>query len=208
MKEFYSLKQEAFTETVERKSLFFGTVKPVTTEEQALEFISSIRKKYADATHNVYAYILRENNTARFSDDGEPHGTAGLPVLDVLRKEGLTDSAVVVTRYFGGILLGAGGLVRAYTASASSAIAKAGKVMWIYCERYEITSDYTDFQKISFYLRKENIKVGEITYADDVKTECFVPSDQAPALVKDITAITNGKAKAFLNGGRLVPCDK
>ena len=104
----------------ERRSVFLGYASPVTTEEEALEFVAKIKKRHSDATHNVYAYILR-GSISRFSDDGEPHGTAGLPVLEVLRKEDVTDAVIVVTRYFGGILLGAGGLVRAYSASARNA---------------------------------------------------------------------------------------
>ena len=102
---------------IEKKSKFIATVKPVTSDEEAQAFLAQMRSEYSDATHNVYAYVIDENNIFRYSDDGEPSGTAGMPVLDTIRKEGLVDVAVVVTRYFGGTLLGTGGLVHAYGAA-------------------------------------------------------------------------------------------
>ena len=115
MSEYLTLKQEASDEFYEKRSRFIGYAKPVTTLEQATEFINTIRQKHWDATHNVYAYVLRDGQQRRYSDDGEPSGTAGVPVLDVLLKGNITDCCVVATRYFGGVLLGAGGLVRAYS---------------------------------------------------------------------------------------------
>ena len=117
--------KEAQDEFVEQRSRFIGYVRPVKTEEEALAFIEEKKKQHWDARHNVYAYVLREGGIQRYSDDGEPHGTAGVPTLDVLLKSGVTDVCVVVTRYFGGILLGAGGLVRAYTKSAKLALEAA-----------------------------------------------------------------------------------
>jgi len=115
-----TVSKEGTAEIVEKKSRFIASVKPVSTEEEALEFVSQVKAKYRDARHNVYAYVVTENNISRFTDDGEPSGTAGAPVLDVILKEGLTDVAIVVTRYFGGTLLGTGGLVRAYGKSAKT----------------------------------------------------------------------------------------
>ena len=112
---------EGFFEIVIDKSTFLGYAKRVTAEADAVEFINKIKKKHSDARHNVYAYVLKDTNTTRYSDDGEPAGTAGMPVLDVIRKTGFTDAVIVVTRYFGGILLGKGGLVRAYTSAAKGA---------------------------------------------------------------------------------------
>ena len=114
--------KSASAEFIERKSRFIGYIAPVSSEEEARAFIAAIREKHADATHNVWACLLRGGAVARCSDDGEPQGTAGLPTLDVLRKSGLDDCVVVVTRYFGGILLGAGGLTRAYSAAAKAAV--------------------------------------------------------------------------------------
>ena len=126
MKELYTtIAKQAEAEIVEKRSRFIATVRPVETEEAALEFLNLLRQKYWNATHNVFAYIIEENNLMRYSDDGEPGGTAGLPVLDMMKKAGLTNLIVVVTRYFGGVLLGTGGLVRAYTAAASGALQSA-----------------------------------------------------------------------------------
>jgi len=125
MNEYRTIKYEADDSFVERRSRFIGYAKPVTTNEEAVAFINEIKAKHWDATHNVYAYVLRDGQIRRYSDDGEPQGTAGIPVLDVLLKENLTDLVVVVTRYFGGVLLGAGGLVRAYSHGAKIAVVAA-----------------------------------------------------------------------------------
>ncbi|MBO4501532.1 MAG: YigZ family protein [Clostridia bacterium] len=195
MEAYLSLCAAADAEFTERKSVFIGFAAPVTTEQEALEYIASRRKRYADATHNVYAYILRENNICRFSDDGEPHGTAGLPVLDVLRKEGVTDAVVVVTRYFGGILLGAGGLVRAYTASAKQAIDAAGRAEWAVCTHFAVSSDYSDHQKLSYYFRKNAIDVKDTSFSDIVINECIADVSRREQISEDVSSITNGKAK-------------
>ena len=145
MNEYKTVEIENCDEFVEKKSRFIGYVKPVRTQQEAVDFISSIKSKHWDATHNVYAYVLRENNIQRYSDDGEPSGTAGVPVLDVLKKEGLTDVCCVVTRYFGGILLGGGGLVRAYSHSAKIAVDAAGVAEMCSWSECKIQSDYTLF---------------------------------------------------------------
>lgn len=194
MENYLSVLRAASAEFTERKSVFIGSCAPVSTEEEALEFVNSLRKKYADATHNVYAYIVRENNACRFSDDGEPHGTAGMPVLDVLRKEGLTDVAVVVTRYFGGILLGTGGLVRAYTAAAKLAIDAAGRAEWAKCARFSVRSDYSDHQKLSYYFRKNGIEVKDTAFSETVVNECIVGSELMRNVADDIVSLTNGRA--------------
>ncbi|MBQ6183645.1 MAG: YigZ family protein [Clostridia bacterium] len=194
MENYLSVLRAASAEFTERKSVFIGSCAPVSTEEEALEFVNSLRKKYADATHNVYAYIVRENNACRFSDDGEPHGTAGMPVLDVLRKEGLTDVAVVVTRYFGGILLGTGGLVRAYTAAAKLAIDAAGRAEWAKCARFSVRSDYSDHQKLTYYFRKNGIEVKDTTFSETVVNECIVGSELMKNVADDIVSLTNGRA--------------
>ena len=129
MDQYRTVKNEAEDEFVERRSRFIGRVKPVKTEEDAVSFIRACKSKYWDASHNVYAYSLREGSVRRYSDDGEPQGTAGVPVLEVLQKSGVTDLVVVVTRYFGGVLLGAGGLVRAYSDATAQALARASRVL-------------------------------------------------------------------------------
>ena len=194
MEAYLSLNVRASAEFTERKSVFIGTAAPVTEESEALAFIAELRKKYADATHNVYAYILRKNNICRFSDDGEPHGTAGLPVLDVLRKEHITDAAVVVTRYFGGILLGAGGLVRAYTASAKQAIDTAGRAEWAPCAHFTVASDYADHQKLLYFFKKNSIELRNTSFSDTVVNECVVGSARREDVCEAIRALTNGRA--------------
>ena len=117
MEGYITIKKPSSFEYEDRKSVFIGQAMPVSTEKEALAFIESVRKRYPDARHHVYAYVLRENSIMRFTDDREPQGTAGMPVLDIIRKRGCTDTVIVVTRYFGGILLGTGGLVKAYSSA-------------------------------------------------------------------------------------------
>ena len=127
MTTYTTVKKPASAELIEKRSRFIGYVKPVKTQEEAVAFINEIKSKHWDATHNVYAYVIRGEGISRYSDDNEPQGTAGIPVLDAIRKRDITDCVVVVTRYFGGTLLGAGGLVRAYSASAKAGIDAAGE---------------------------------------------------------------------------------
>lgn len=141
--QYRTIRAAASAEFVEKRSRFIGYISPVTTQEDAAAFIDSIRSKHWDATHNVPAYIIREGNICRFSDDGEPQGTAGMPALNVLQKEGLTDCVLVVTRYFGGILLGGGGLVRAYSHAAKLAVDAGGTVTRAECSIVKIRCDYT-----------------------------------------------------------------
>ena len=205
---YISLEKESSTEFTERKSVFIGSARPVKTEAEALGFIASVRKKYADATHNVYAYVLRDNNISRFSDDGEPHGTAGLPVLDVLRKEGITDAVIVVTRYFGGILLGAGGLVRAYTASAKAAVDKAGRAEWRPFAVFTVECDYSYHQKLSYYYKKNDVTVENAEYGSSVTCRLTAASEKLDAVFADVSALTNGKAAAKYVGEEYRPVKK
>ena len=148
MEDYKTVQDYGEAEMIERKSRFIGYCRPVKTQEDAIDFINEIRAQHRQATHNVYAYVLRDNNIMRYSDDGEPAGTAGVPVLEVIKKEGLTDVAVVVTRYFGGILLGAGGLVRAYGKSAKLGIDAAVRIEKVYCSLYLIRCDYSTYGKL------------------------------------------------------------
>jgi len=189
-----TIKAPASGSLIERKSEFIGYVAPVRTEEQAIQFVNEIRKKHSDARHNVYAYILRENNTVRFSDDGEPHGTAGMPVLDVLRKEELTDIAAVVTRYFGGILLGTGGLVRAYTAAVKAALDNAEIVVFDRFAVFSATVSYSDYPKVDYFLQSRTVIKDNIDYGNDVRMLLAVPDEQFEGVAKSIADITNGRA--------------
>ena len=132
--EYKTVSHEASTVFIDRKSRFISHVMPVSSEAAAIEYLNKIRSEYPDARHNVYAYVIDENNIFRYSDDGEPSGTAGMPVLDTIRKSGLVDVIVVVTRYFGGVLLGTGGLVHAYGTSATEGLKAAGIVTRRLCD--------------------------------------------------------------------------
>ena len=178
----------------EKKSEFIGHISPVTTEEEAIAFVNAIRKQYADAKHNVYAYILRENNTMRFSDDGEPHGTAGMPVLDVLRKAGITDCAVVVTRYFGGILLGTGGLVRAYTQGAKMALEQAGIAELVELTAFSVKVGYSDHGKVEPLLTLSGVKNMTAEFGADVILHGAIKKEDFAALSEKLTEATNGRA--------------
>lgn len=139
---------ETITEYTEKRSKFIATLRHCETEEEALSFIEEMRSKYWDARHNVFAYSLKNGGLCRFSDDGEPHGTAGKPILDVITGSGIEDVAIVVTRYFGGILLGTGGLVRAYSKSAKDAVIEADIAEMIPCTIFETECEYTDHSKL------------------------------------------------------------
>ena len=193
MKPFKTLSKPSETEKTERRSVFLGYASPVTPEEDALEFIAKIKKRQSDATHNVYAYILR-GSISRFSDDGEPHGTAGLPVLEVLRKEDVTDAVIVVTRYFGGILLGAGGLVRAYSASAKlaldAAVVKECKPFVL----FGITCGYGEYQKLGRLFELNGVKNAETEYGEGVCVTACCPEERYDALCVAVRDVTGGKA--------------
>ncbi|OGO88014.1 MAG: YigZ family protein [Clostridiales bacterium GWF2_36_10] len=202
MEEYKTIKEPAFAAIVERKSEFIGYITPVKTEEEAIAFINKTKKKHVDARHNVYAYILRDNNITRFSDDGEPHGTAGLPVLELLRKEELIDVAVVITRYFGGILLGTGGLLRAYTAAAKAALDKAVPVLYKNFSVISITASYSDYPKIDFYLAGISCILDNIEYGTDVVLLIAMPTEDFNTLKNQIIDITSSRAVIKFIGNR------
>lgn len=195
----------ATAEITEKKSRFIASVKPVKTEEEALSFLAEIRKKYSDARHNVYAYSVRENNIARFSDDGEPAQTAGLPIMDFINKEGITDVIVVVTRYFGGILLGTGGLVRAYTRSAKEGILASQPVVMQVSREVCVECDYTLLGKIQARVSELGFEISEPIYSDKVTLFLYVPSGDAESFSADIYDLSNGKAKITLGETKIKP---
>ena len=182
-------------EFIERKSKFIGHCTPVTSEEEAIGYINEKRKKYYDATHNVYAYIIREGQIQRFSDDGEPQGTAGVPVLEVLKKEGLTDVAVVVTRYFGGILLGAGGLVRAYGKSASLAVAESGIVKMEKYNVFSIIVDYAMHNKLEYEISLGDYIIEDTIYTDKVEMIVCSKIEESDFFVNKVKDTSFGQAK-------------
>lgn len=184
-----------------KRSLFIATVKGEVDADGAEEFVKAVRKRYPDATHNCYAYISDElGNSTRFSDDGEPGGTAGQPILDVLKKQGIVKSAIVVTRYFGGIKLGAGGLVGAYSGAASDAVKQATISQKQQCNKIEICAGYSDFALLEQFLRKSICHVDETEYGDSVRATVYVPLEGVNAFVRSICELTGAKAEAKVFG--------
>lgn len=182
-------------EIVEKKSRFIATVRPVKSEEEALEFIEAMRKKYWNATHNCFAYVVGEDfQTQRCSDDGEPSGTAGKPMLDVLLGEEIHNVAVVVTRFFGGTLLGTGGLVRAYGGATKEGLLASTVITKQYGQKLVIQTDYTGLGKIQYILGQRGIALLDSTYTDKVELEVLLPKEQRDGVVADITEGTNGQA--------------
>lgn len=191
-KDYRTIKQRARAKLIEKKSNFIADARPVTTEEEALSFLAEIKKEFPDATHHVYAYVLRENNIARFSDDGEPGGTAGMPMMEVLKQEELTDLIVVVTRYFGGTLLGAGGLVRAYSKSAKMGIDAAGIGVMTSCVQVSVTVSYELYGKVRHLLEQEDVEISDTEFGQDVTVFLYVRARDVAALEEKLTDVTGG----------------
>lgn len=193
MQEYKTVENEASDFFIEKKSKFIGYAKPVKTQEEAVDFISEIKSKHWDATHNVYAYVLRENNIQRYSDDGEPSGTAGVPVLDVLLKENLVDVCVVATRYFGGTLLGAGGLVRAYSHTSKIAVDAAGIITMAQCSIMTAEVDYAFYDRLNILLSDFSAVVLDTSFSDKVCVEFSVKENIVDALSSKLIDVSNGK---------------
>lgn len=195
MEEYKTVQNEASDYFIEKKSRFIGYVKPVKTQDDAVSFINEIKSKHWDATHNVYAYILRENNVQRYSDDGEPGGTAGVPVLDVMLKEGVTDACVVATRYFGGTLLGAGGLVRAYSHTSKIAL-EAGKIITMaQCSVLSVSVEYPFYERVQKLLEEFGANISDTQFADNVKIVFSVKENLVDYLNERLTDLSGGKYK-------------
>ncbi len=199
-KSFKTVKLGASDEFVEKRSRFIGYAKPVKTEEQAQEFIAKIKKEHWDARHNCYAYVLREGSIKRYSDDGEPQGTAGVPMLDVIEKNEVVDVCVVVTRYFGGVLLGTGGLVRAYTKGAKIALDAARVITMTVCCECEINCNYNQYGKLNTLIMNIGGAVDDTVFTDDVKLKFHIPADFVPALEKALADATAGEVKIEITG--------
>ena len=208
MDDYRTLKSEASDAFVERKSRFIGYAKPVCTQQEAIDFIEKIKSRHWDATHNVYAYALREGQIRRYSDDGEPQGTAGIPALNVLLQEGLTDCVVVCTRYFGGILLGTGGLVRAYGNTAKIAVEKAGIVTMSLCAEGELVCDYTLYGKLQPLLLREGAVLSDTVFADAVTLRFSIPCERFDALNALVIDASNGRCRCEKQGEAFAPISK
>ena len=198
--EYVTVKKRSETEFVEQRSRFIGRAMPIQCEQEALDFIAQLRSKHWDARHNVYAYSLREGGICRYSDDGEPSGTAGMPVLSVLTKGGITDTVIVVTRYFGGILLGTGGLVRAYSHSASLAVSEAVPIVMRMCERYRVTCDYSDYGRVAAIIPECGGVVDESEFSDVVSLSLHIDPQAVGAMRVKLADATCGSAVIELSG--------
>ena len=184
--EYKTILNEASDEFIERKSRFIGYIKPVTTQEDAVSFINSIKSKHWDATHNVYAYVLREGQVRRYSDDGEPQGTAGVPILEVLKAKKLYETAVAVVRYFGGIKLGAGGLVRAYSSSAAENLDGADIRVLEMCAERTIEVDYTGIDGVQKYISSHTCSLLSTDYGAAVRFLVAVKKTEADAFCEEL----------------------
>lgn len=183
-------------EITEKKSRFIATVRPVKTEEEALAFLEEMKKKYWDARHNCYVYSIGKNREyTRCSDDGEPSGTAGRPMLDVILGEDIYDVAVVVTRYFGGVLLGTGGLVRAYSKAVQEGLGNSTVIEKKYGYSLSVTTDYTGIGKLQYIAGERGLPILDSEYTDKVVLHLMVPSEEREAVEKEITEGLNGRVK-------------
>ncbi len=191
----------------EKKSRFIANVVPVASQEEAAEFIDAMRKKYYDARHNCSAFIIgRNKELTRCSDDGEPGGTAGKPILEVLLSADVTNVAAVVTRYFGGTLLGTGGLVRAYTQAAKEGLADAGIALMRYGTELTIAIDYTDVGRIQHLLGTKQIEIKASRYTEKAELDICVPAVLQEEIEKEVIEKTAGRAKIIIRGEGYFPC--
>ena len=191
-KDYKPVLENASDECVEKRSRFIGYCKPVKTEQEAIDFINEKRSEHWNATHNVYAYSLREGNIKRYSDDGEPSGTAGMPVLDVIVKNEIFDVVVVVTRYFGGVLLGTGGLVRAYSHGSKIAVEAAKPVIMQNCLVCEARCAYNQYGKVSSLIIGVGAAVDDTVYESDVLVKFHIKPDLLGTLNKKLADATSG----------------
>lgn len=195
-KDYKTVQNEAHDVFVEKRSKFIGYCKPVTTEREAVDFINFKRSEHWDATHNVFAYSLREGNIKRYSDDGEPSGTAGMPVLEVITKNDIYDVCIVVTRYFGGVLLGTGGLVRAYSHGAKLAL-EAGKVILMQsCLMCDVKCTYNQYGKVSSLIMEIGAEIDDTIYEADVEIKFHIKPELLDKLNKQFADATSGEVEA------------
>lgn len=196
---YFTIKDEVSSQFEEKKSVFIGHVKRVYTEDEAKDFINKTRNSYKEARHNVYAYVIGQNmGIQRYSDDGEPQGTGGIPVLEVIKKNEITDVVIVVTRYFGGILLGKGGLVRAYSKGAAMAVNDGGIVEKVKGVVIEIILDYDMLGKVQYLFEQKLWHIENTDYTDKVKLIMYCPVDELGEVQKELIETTNGKCEVIV----------
>ncbi len=202
MQNYKTVLRASTAEYTEKRSRFVANISPVQNEEEALSFLSKIKAEHREARHHVYAYVCRENNISRFSDDGEPSGTAGLPVLNALLGKGLTDACIVVTRYFGGILLGTGGLARAYGKSASDAVVAAGICEMIDSSIFSVTLEYSLLGKIQHVIEQKGYQVLDTEFGVMPSLSICTEKEKGDELIKTLTDVTGGKINISAEGSR------
>lgn len=198
-----TLARDASAQFEEKKSVFIGHARPISSEEEALAFVQEKKTAFRDARHHVFAYLLRGGAVARCSDDGEPQGTAGMPVLDVLRKSGVDNAALVVTRYFGGTLLGAGGLLRAYTKAARMTIEEAHIVTYEPYSILRFSCSYPDYQKYLTDLPRMGARIDDTDFSVDVTLTCALPARLSEDLCHAVAERSAGKTVPVLLGSRM-----
>ncbi len=196
MQGYFTVGGQGVGEYEEKRSKFIGVCVPVTTEKQAMDYIAKVKKDNFGAKHNVYAYVLREGGLARYSDDSEPHSTAGLPTLEVIKGNNLTDCLIVTTRYFGGVLLGTGGLVRAYTAAAKAAVDAAGIVEMRVCNICKVSFEYSDRDRFVSILEANGAKLLDTVYTSNIEILFSVSEEKTDDLFAKITDTFCGKITA------------
>ena len=193
-KSYTTVKSFATSRFEDRKSVFIGLCAPVSTEDEALAFIASAKKAYPDAKHHVFAYVLKENSITRFSDDREPQGTAGMPVLDAIRKNNCVNTVIVVIRYFGGVLLGTGGLVHAYSEAAVSALKNAEVITYDLYAKANIKTSYSDYQKLLPLFSTCGFFVEETEYLEDINISGAILESEYSDFETKITEATSGRS--------------
>ena len=193
-----TLANDVSREMEERKSIFIGHAAPVSSEEEARRYVDEKKSRYYDATHNVYAYMLNNGAVGRYSDDGEPQGTAGLPVFNAVKMSGACDLVVVVTRYFGGILLGASGLVRAYSAAARLALDAAGRAVFEAFSVFSVRVSYTDYQRLVPAFEKIGVAVDNESFEDKVTLQVAVQTERGGEIDRIVSEMTAGKGTVLL----------
>lgn len=192
---YHTIYKSGTGEIIEKKSRFIAEAYPVSGEEEAFSHLEEVKKRYWDARHHCWAYVIGRNpSMERMSDDGEPGGTAGKPILEMIRGKALTDVFIVVTRYFGGTLLGTGGLVRAYTSAAAEALSHTEIITRIHGFKLKITTDYTGLGKLQYLIGQRELAVLDTVYTDQVELFVLVPDEEERELMKAVMEGTNGQA--------------
>ena len=208
MQEYRTPAGSGHDEFTEKRSRFICYVQPVSHEHEALDFIAEIKSKHWDAKHNVYAYCLRDGNISRYSDDGEPSGTAGIPVLNVIQKNCLTDCAIVVTRYFGGVLLGGGGLVRAYSHAASLGVSAAGIAVMRMCALCRIGCDYNQYGRINSLIPECGGLVTDTDFGAEVNIAFTMARENLNSFLPKLADASNGSVEAEIIGEKFVKIEQ